>query len=82
MGWWTKRASALQGHIVNLENELPPEALGSLFPPERAQQAAVLARQDLVSVYSQLDSLNAQAAVIKWTLGLIALLLAYLAYRL
>jgi hypothetical protein len=81
MGWWTRRAKALQSHVVEIEAELRPRALAELFPPERAQQASVLARQDLISAVSQLDSLNAQVSSIKWVLVLIAALLGAVVIR-
>lgn len=75
MGWWDERADRLQAKVICREMENLP---GDDFYEQIVVKRAIIhTREDVVMIYSQLSSLNAQLFVAKWALLAIVALLAY-----
>ena len=74
MSWWDERAGKLQTSVRAAEIERPDV---DYFDEHDIKRAIIHSREDLVLIYSQLSSLNAQISCTKWLLVLIAALLSY-----
>lgn len=74
--FWSKEASELQQKVIEADRKI----IGS-FTKEDIPQAIVHIRQDLVLIYSNLESLNKQIRTIKNLLLIITILFVYLIYN-
>jgi hypothetical protein len=72
MSWWREQAYNLQNSIRETESRSDPG-----YSDEDARSATVHARQDIVLLYSLLDSANRQLRTIKLLLAGIAFLVLY-----
>lgn len=68
MGWWTRRAAALQQSVSGDESKVHD------YTDDESRQATIHTRQDITMVGSLLDSANVQLSVIRWSLGLLVLI--------
>ena len=78
MAWWSERAAELQSRGMGA----PRDSAAETYDEIDERVAIIHTRQDIVLIYSQVDSLNHQARTAKWLLAAITCLLAFIAYRL
>jgi hypothetical protein len=76
MSWWREQAYNLQNSVREVENRGNPG-----YDDEEVRSATVHARQDIVLLYSLLDSANRQLRTIKLLLAVIAFLIIYACMR-